>query len=493
MLPYPKTKYPPWPHQEKAWKLAQTLDNLYLAFDMGTGKTKTAIDIINGLNLKTVLVLCPKKPISVWKKQIPEHSDTFYKVVAPETGTIKQKAQAIESEISIAQSIGCPVAVVLNYESFWRPPLGPTHNKAGRITDPGLLMRIKWDAIILDEGHRIKSPGGKASWAAAKLGKKTKHRYILSGTPQTHSPLDLYAQFRFLDPDVFGSSFVNFRARYAELVPGLTFPKIRGYKNLDELSQKFYSRAIRVEKRDVLKDLPPVMHEIITCDLGQQARRYYDQLEKDFELWLKQGETVTATNALVKLLRLSQMAGGFVTLDDSGDTKLVDTAKIDSLVETLEDLPPGEPVVIFYNFTPEAKEIKKRIEANKDMGRKCGEISGKVNDEQKWIDGQIDTLLVQIKAGGEGLDSLKRACYGFFFSKGMLSSGAYEQAVARLDRPGQTRPVTFYHIIANNTVDEKIERAIKTGQNLVDQVMKGNWDKAPFSTVINNAINVFAA
>jgi SNF2 family DNA or RNA helicase len=75
----------------------------------------------------------------------------------------------------------------------------------------------------------------------------------------------------------------------------------------------------------------------------------------------------------------------------------------------------------------------------------------------------------------------------------MLSSGAYEQAVARLDRPGQTRPVTFYHIIANNTVDEKIERAIKTGQNLVDQVMKGNWDKAPFSTVINNAINVFAA
>lgn len=481
MTPYPTTNYPPWPHQEQAWQLAQTLDNLYLAFDMGTGKTKTAIDIINGLDLKIVLILCPKKPISVWKKQIPEHSATFYKVVAPETGTVKHKAKVIESEISVAQSIGCPVAVVLNYESFWRSPLGPTHNKAGRITDPGVLMRINWNAIILDEGHRIKSPGGKASWAAAKLGKKAKHRYVLSGTPQTHSPLDLYAQFRFLDPDIYGTSFVNFRARYAELVPGLTFPKVRGYKNLDELSQKFYSRAIRVEKRDVLKDLPPVMHEIITCDLEQRARRYYDQFSEDFELWLKQGETVTATNALVKLLRLAQMAGGFITLDEGGGTKLVDTAKIDALVETLEDLPANEPVVIFYNFTPEAKEIRKRIEANKDIGRKCGEISGKTNDEQKWIDGKIDTLLVQIKAGGEGLDSLKKACYGFFFSKGMLSSGAYEQAVARLDRPGQTRPVTFYHIIANNTVDEKIERAIKTGQSLVDQVMKGNWNKMPFA------------
>jgi len=255
------------------------------------------------------------------------------------------------------------------------------------------------------------------------------------------------------------------------------------------LHSKFYSIAYRVMMDDVL-DLPGVIHERLECKLAPKARRIYDQLEEKFVAQVGAGE-VTVGNALVKLLRLSQIAGGFVTLDEAKGVVQIDTDKMDTMIEKIEDL-GQEPVIIFYRFKPEVKEMKKRIvkikigedAMGKAIYRIPGEISGDRNDEQLWIDKKIDTLCLQIKAGGEGLDSLQaRARYGFFYSKGMLSSGGQDQAVKRLKRPGQKFKTFFYHLVTENTVDVKVERAIKTGGNIINDVLEDYKTRKPFASV----------
>lgn len=479
-MTYPATILPPWPHQVEGWRLAAFVPAFYAAWEMGTGKTKFTIDYITGIEGRRVLIVCPKKVISNWARQIELHSPLSLKAayLPPDKKmTIKRQAQDLYRELELAGKLGRPVAAVLNYESFWRPPLGPAFDRKNRMIDPGLLMRFDWDAMILDESHRIKSPSGKASWGAATIGRKAERRLCLSGSPMPHSPLDAYAQYRFLDRHIFGPSFVNFRATYA-VMGGYENRQVVRYINQEDFSRKLHRIMHRVRKRDVLPDLPPVTEEVIECRMDQSGWRLYQEMDREFIIQVESGE-VRAGNALVKLLRLNQMAGGFV-VSDAGRVEQVDSTKLDTLVDIVSDLPPTEPVVIFYRFTPECDAIRAAMEA---LGRPVGEISGRANDEQRWIDEAIDTVCVQIQAGGEGIDTLKRACYGFFFSKGMLSQGGLKQAIGRLDRPGQTRPVTIYHIVAAGTVDVKIEQAIQRGGDIVEGVFRlyAGEDREPFS------------
>jgi len=472
---YPKTKTKPWLHQAEGWNLAKNHPAFYYAVDMGGGKTKMGVDYCTGVNAHLVLVLCPKKVIPLWPRQFDLHCGVDFRFFAPEKKiSVAKKAVLLEDEIQMMQAANLRLAVILNYEAFWRPPLGPTYNKKNRMVNRGLLMKYPWDVMICDEAHRLMAPGGTMSWAAMRVGKQAKRRLFLSGTPMPSSPINIYAQFRALNTDIFGTRFTDFRRRYCEM-GGYEGRQILEYINQDELHQKFYSIAFRVETDEVL-DLPGVRHELLKCKLDPKARRIYDQLEEEFVAQVDSGE-ITVQNALVKGLRLSEITGGFVKPDD-GVRKQIDTNKMDTLIERLQDL-GTESVVIFYRFKPEVAEMKKRIAKIKigdykgqPIYRTVGEISGDINDELRWIHKEIDTVCVQIQAGGEGLDTLKRARYGFFYSKGMLGYGKWKQAVKRLDRPGQTRKVLFYHLVARNTIDMKIERGIKKGGNVIEYVLE---------------------
>jgi SNF2 family DNA or RNA helicase len=280
-----------------------------------------------------------------------------------------------------------------------------------------------------------------------------------------HSPLDLYGQFRFLEPEVFGSSFVRFRSRYAEC--DLRFPgKVKAWKNQDELTAKLDARSWRVTADEVL-DLPDAIHETIPVELSPKVRRFYRQLESEMTAELEAG-TVTAANALTKLLRMQQATGGYCRLDGSNAVTAIDgvPSKRLALLDRLEDLPATEPVVVFCRFRSDLDDV---AAAARTLGREYAEVSGERKDLERWQAGDAAILGVQMQSGGVGIDC-SRAAYAFYYSLG-FSLGDYEQSLARLRRPGQTRCVRYYHLVCGGTVDEQVYAALRERRSVVEAVL----------------------
>ena len=446
-----------WRHQEEAVEFLRSLyrrgrRGAMIAAAMGTGKSAMTVYLCVDEGFQQILILCPLRVVQVWRPQFEAHSALPFVVVPLDNSyaNVRAKRDAAERQINLARSRGLPVVIVINYDSAWRPPF-----------DEWALQQ-RWDLVVADETHRLKSPGGKASRYLARLGKIARFRLGLSGTPMPHSPLDVYGYFRFLDPSIFGWSFNHFRQHYA-VMGGYKNHQVIGYRNLDELNRKFYSIAFSVGK-DVL-DLPPEMHVTYTCPLGPEARRVYRGLERDLIAEVDAGE-VTAANALVKLLRLQQITGGHIRTDDGCEVQ-IDTAKADLLGDVLEDIAPEEPVVVFCRFHRDLDAVKRGAAAT---GRQALELSGRVDELQRWQAGEAPLLAVQIDSGGVGVD-LTRARYAIYYSLG-FSLGSYEQSLARIHRPGQTRPVEYIHLVAEGTVDERVMAALAQRADVVNSVLQ---------------------
>lgn len=478
-MDYPSTRIPPWKHQVECWQRASLVPAFYVAHDMGAGKTKTAVDYATGVQARRILVICPQKIIMQWPKAIRENAAEDYEILALEEIPVKKHARLVEEFVRRCETNRMPYYVVINYDRFWHPPLGPSYNQMNRITDAGVLWKLPWDLLIADEAHRIKSPSGKASWAMARLAKRIPRRLFLSGTPMPHSPVDIYAQYRALAPEIFGTSFTAFKARYC-IMGGYENKQVVGFTNTDELMRKFYSIAHRVALEDAV-DLPEEQDVIVPCRLSDKAMAVYREMEHLFIVQFAEAvsgaprdengnavvHTTTAANALVKLLRLSEIASGILRLDDDNSFRIIDASKIQTTVDTVAGLPPEEPVVIFCRFH---KEIDRLKEALAKIGRKVCEISGRLNELNSWNDAKADTAIVQIQAGGEGIDTFKRARYCIYFSKG-FSLGQYMQSRRRIMRPGQKHNVVYYHITAEGTIDEKIHKAIQKKHDIVQSLL----------------------
>lgn len=434
----------PWAHQEAMARFA--LDRPATLFDceMGTGKSLAAIAALATAGHRRILVLCPKAVAGVWRREVARHwpltDDARVTVLG---GTAAQKAAQLRDAAKHAPSI-----VVVNYEAAWRKPLSEA------------LIAASFDVVVGDESHRIKSPTGKASKFAAKVGASADRRLALTGTVMPHSPLDVYAQFRFLDPSVFGTSYTRFRARYA--VCDRMYPsKVIKWINQDELAAKMSPLTFSCRAADVLT-LPEITHTTVPVELDGKARKAYRDLERDLVAEID-GEIVTATNALAKLLRLQQVTSGVVA------GVRCSTAKQDALADLIADIPASEPVVVFARFVADLDAV---AEIATKLGRRYGEVSGRRKDltPHSTMPEGIDLMGVQIQSGGAGID-LTRACYAAYFSVG-FSRGDYEQSVARLHRPGQDRPVRIYHLVAERTVDEAVYKALDNRRELIESVLK---------------------
>ena len=442
--------YDAWRHQLEAFNFAKNLDAVMLNMDMGTGKTKVTIDLIqNDPFAKTVVVLCPTSVVRVWASELDKHGSRELEWWSPPLkGSVKKRAELVATTIALRN--GTRVFVV-NYEAAWREPMAK------------LLKENKPDFVVFDEIHRIKAPGGRASRYCQQLGDASRRRIGLTGTLMPSGPLDVYAQYRALDPTVFGTSFAKFRARYA-VMGGYGGYEVVRYQNEAELRDKIRFMTYEVSA-DVL-DLPEAIHTYRECDLSKEAIKIYNRLEHDLYAEFEAGE-ITASNALVKLLRLRQITGGWLTTDD-GEPRQIDTAKARLLNETLEDL-NGEPTVIFCQFS---KDIETIHEQGQKLGLKVLELSGRAKQNNEWQAGEGDILAVQIQAGGVGID-LTRARYCIYYSVG-FNLGEYLQSLARVHRPGQTRSVTYIHLLARGTVDQKVHNALDRKQNVIEAVLHGD-------------------
>ena len=446
----------PWDHQLHAFRMAQDrLDHgggfgLWLA--MGTGKSMVVLATIAHRKPSRVLIVCPKSMVEVWPDVFAQHAPDLAYVV-PLRGTVEQRAKLVHNT---SGESGKPVVWITNYDAYWQGALGRA------------LSQRDIPMVVLDESHKIKSPGGKASLFAQRLGAKARERIALSGTPAHHSPLDVYAQYRFLDPAVFGTSFQRFKADYAVEVNRGKYQQVVGFRNLDDLNARMYQIAYRVGT-DVMS-LPDIVYQEHLIDLGDETRKAYDTLAKTLVLEID-GGTVTAGNALVKLLRLQQITSGYASVNygvDESRVMSVGEEKYEALKDIFDGLPESEPVVVFCRFTHDLERVAFAAEESK---RGYRELSGRRDQHRRWQreDAGGEVLGVQVQAGSAGID-LTRAAHVVFYSTG-FSLGDYDQALARVYRTGQKRTTFVHYLLCRQTVDTMIRKAIQTRADIVTYVV----------------------
>ena len=454
---------PLWAHQAQGLDFIADKPGAMLAMEMGTGKTAIAIEHIHRIGAKRTLVFAPLSIVDhVWTDQVKTHSRIPLKVASlgQKYKDTKRKIQAAEVALA-STSRDNPLLMIANYESV------------NQLAFRNWVVAQDWDLIIMDECHRLKAHDGKMSLFIAQLCYQTPRRLGLTGTPMPHSPMDIWAQYRALNVRVFGSSFHRFRDQYAELQP-IPPPRnatdrqrkakqITGYRNEVELREKFRSIAFEVKSEDVL-DLPPQMKTNLRVVLNPKARAVYNRLETELVATLESGETITAANALSKLLRLQQVTSGFA-VSTTGETARIDDGKAQALEELMEAIGEHEPIVVFARFLHDIRAIKDR--ANR-LERPAWEHSGAHKELDQWhTEGGV--IAVQIQAGGTGLD-LTFARYCIYYSLG-FSLGDYQQSLARLHRPGQERTVYYTHLLTENTVDEKVISSLNRKENVIRSIL----------------------
>jgi SNF2 family DNA or RNA helicase len=452
----------PWRHQRAAFefcmkKFGAGLYGVLLAMIMGTGKSLVACMLVLALAAKKVLIICPLRVVPVWATQFERHVDAPLVIVTldEDAGTVAQKQELAAEKLKLAEVRGVPFVCVINYDSMWREPFCDWAEK------------ILWDLVVPDEVHRAKSPSGKASMELKRLRGHARYRVGLSGTPMPHGPMDIFAPFRFLDVRIFGPAFSAFRQKYA-VMGGFQRKQITGFQNLGELEALMSRITFRVGK-EVL-ELPDETCTTYYCELTGEAARIYKNLDEDFVALVKDG-TITAANAMVKLLRLQQVTGGCVPTDDSVLHR-VDSAKLKLLADTLEDIGGEEPVVVFARFLADLQAVHEacaKVSKANGFSMTSLELSGERDEIARWQAGEAQVLAVQIESGSEGID-LTRARYSIFYSTG-FKLGKYEQAKARTHRPGQLKPVTHIHLVARNTVDVKIMRALERRAEVIEAIL----------------------
>ncbi|KKN79818.1 hypothetical protein LCGC14_0336730 [marine sediment metagenome] len=444
-------------HQVAAYWFAFDKPATMLAMDMGTMKSKVAIDLMANWDCQTALVICPKSVLGVWRREFAKHGGGRFDVCILDKGTVKEKTARAADHINNRRG---PRVVVVNYES-------------ARVKEfAQRALRPRWDCVILDESARVKAHNTKQSKFVAKLGLHAKRRLCLTGTPMPNTPLDLFGQFKFLDPSIFGTLWTPFKARYAVTGCAAIPQMITGYQNQDELKYLMNTISFRVGA-EVL-DLPPEQHHVRTFALCPKAMRHYRDLEQEMITAVADG-VCTVANCLVKTIRLRQATSGYVVEDDTKRIHRIDDGRQTELMDTLATIDlmdPDElhpPIVVFAHFTHDLSRISEVAEG---LGRRYGEISGANKDgltSNATMSPDIDLLGVQIQAGGVGVD-LTRARYAIYYSQ-TYSLGDYLQSLARLNRPGQTRPVSYYHLVAENTIDVKVREALEKKQKVVDVIL----------------------
>ena len=446
-----------WPHQRAMvdWSLERA--GSMWACDMGTGKSRAAIELMRELDWPKTLIVAPKTVVrNVWPHQFELWAQDvdLYLGIIDDKITARGGKSAGQRRIAIAQA--CDI-VIINYESIFRDPFGEWLVK----------QEDFFGLLILDESHRIKTPAGKASRFISRLSNRIPKRLAMTGTPLPHSPMDIYAQFRALDKNKFGTNAQLFRSRYAEY-GGHDGKQIVRWRHKKEMRRIFESVAYQVSAEDVLT-LPDVVDSTHKVELNKRARNLIEEAEEEFFLELESG-VITIQNALVKLLRLQQITSGYLH-PEGGQLEVFDTAKRDALEAILSDI--GEThIVVFCRFRQDLETINA---AAVSSDYEAYEISGTVKQLDEWNENG-GVLAVQIQAGGLGID-LTKARTSIYYSLG-FSLGDYLQSRARVHRPGQTRSVHYIHLVASGTIDMRILNSLRKKFDVVREIVTGKQEQA---------------
>ena len=436
---------------------------LLIANDMGTGKTLCAIAIARMLHITKVLVVAPLAVVSVWEKEVASYwpDAEFHDAT---TGSIRDRANNIEANALDGAYGGyarapSPVVVVVGYESYWRDPLRK------------VLRNFGFDLVVFDEGHRIKSRSSRQSRFAHILASETKYRLILTATPMTKGPEDLFSLFKVINPEVFGTRYQEFEWRYL-IKGGWQGRQIVGYRNREMLEAFLHQWSTRVTKEEAL-DLPEEQPVEIRVQMGDRARKIYNRLVEHAisEVTSLKGEQGIALSRVVitNILRLKQVTSGFVKLNDGREVD-VDTSKLDALKDLLVDMP--QRVVVFCHFRRDIDRIK---EAMAKAKRDSWTLDGRSTHPQRalsieqWNTSDGGVLICQIAVSSLGID-LTAASTAIYFSVDYNLTN-WIQCHGRLHRFGQVNKVTNYYLITDRSIDTRVYNALARKEDLTKSIL----------------------
>jgi SNF2 family DNA or RNA helicase len=439
--------------------------------EMGTGKSKVLIDNISMLydkgHINGVLIVAPKGVYKNWfDSEIPTHmADHVEKTMVLWEATIsKTKEKELNNLFKSSDDLHI---LIMNVESF--------STKKGKQFAEKFLSCHK-TLMAIDESTTIKNPEAIRTKTILNLGLNVKYKRILTGSPVTKSPLDLFTQCYFLDPWLLDhQSYYSFKTRYAVLkqvnISGRMIHLVVGYRNLGELSDKLKPFSYRVLKDDCL-DLPPKTFMKRTIQLSLEQRKVYDQMKK-MALAVLNGKMVTTATVLTQLMRLHQITCGHFKSDD-GDIQVLKNERLDELLDVLDEVEGKAVIWAHYRYDIEiiVEAIKKRYGDN-SVVTYYGDTS--TDDRQKAIkliqnpNSPVRFIVGTPQTGGYGI-TLTGASTMIYYSNG-YDLEKRQQSEARIDRIGQEKPMTYIDIIAEDTVDEKIVNALRKKVDIASKVM----------------------
>jgi SNF2 family DNA or RNA helicase len=466
-----KYKTKPYAHQETA--LEKSWDKIEYGYfmEMGTGKSKVLVDNMAMLydkgKINGALIIAPKGVYNNWyTSEIPTHLSNHIKpkVVLWTSNISKEKEKEYKSLFETGYDLHI---LIMNVEAF-------STKKGSEFAYK--FLKSHNTIMAVDESTTIKTPTAKRTKTILMLGQYAKYRRILTGSPVTKSPLDLYSQCTFLNEELLGhASFYSFRNRYAHMINknfgGRRVQIVSSYQRLDELEEILKEFSYRVLKEDCL-DLPEKIYIKRNIQLTDEQEKAYSTM-KSAALALLKGKMATAPHVLTQMMRLHQITCGHLKNDDGTITKLKNN-RLDELLDLLDEI-EGK-AIIWANYVHDIEEIttavKKKYGEN-SIVQYYGAIDSKTRQDgiNKFqnVNSPVKFFIGNPQTGGYGI-TLTAANTVIYYSNGYDLEKRL-QSEDRAHRIGQKKSVTYVDLIAEKTIDEKIVKALRKKINIASEVM----------------------
>jgi len=455
-----KYKTKPYEHQRIALERSYDKINYGYFMEMGCGKSKVLIDnmawLYENKKIDTAIIVAPKGVYRNWQvSEIPAHlrDDIKHEVYVWNPNPNKSQKEHLLSGIEERSKLRI---LLVNVEGFATPKVRAFVEK---------FVRGSTFLLAVDESTTIKNPKAKRTKALVALGKAASFRRILTGSPVTKSPMDLYAQCGFMDKVLLGfESYYSFQGRYAitrtQRMGGHSFQQVVGYRNLDELSDKLEGFSYRVTKEDAL-DLPDKVYTVRHVSLTDEQIKHYMTLKNAAIALLDDGGLVSAPAAMTQLLRLQQVLCGHTMTDDK---ELVEfkSRRIDAVLDTIEEM--SGKVIIWSRFRYDIRNIEaalKKAYGSDSTVSYFGDTSD--DDRQKAIQsfqfGDARFFVANPQTAGYGL-TLTAATNVIYYAND-FNLETRVQSEDRCHRIGQKNTVTYVDLVSKGTVDEHIVKSLR--------------------------------
>lgn len=449
------------PHIYQEHGIGHVMQNPFcgLFLDMGLGKTAitlTATDrlLFDELEVEKVLVIAPKKVAEdTWKRESEKWDHLRHLRISAILGTERQRIEALRAKADI---------YIVNRE-----------NVAWLVSFLGGAW--PFDMVIIDELSSFKNPSSVRFKALRTVRPKMRRVVGLTGTPAPNGLEDLWSQLYLLDQgERLGKTVTGYRTQYFTKTPYVNYPeyKLKQSSCEQQIYDKIGDICMSMKAADYL-ELPKRIDRVKSVQLPDKVLAQYYEFEKKLVLEMPE-EEITAVNAAALSTKLLQFANGAV-YDENRNWHEVHRDKLEALEEEVEAA-NGHPVLVFYNFKHDLERLQKYFRALKPVTLGNTKVTETVAD---WNAGKIRMLFAHPASAGHGLNMQDGGHHLFWFG---LNWGLelYQQAVARLDRQGQTRPVVNSRIVATGTIDEDVLLSLAdkaTRQDALLQAIKARIKK----------------